>query len=293
VSVDVMCHRHPDKVAGVRCQRCERPICPECMRQAAVGFQCPGCARTGSPSGGSAGRYRPASSRQLFRGHGEVVAGKVLIGLNVAAFVLMVVASGDPYGVSGPIAEHGVMHGFFVASGEWWRLFSGAFLHSGLVHLGMNMLLLWFLSQELEPALGRLQFLLLYVTALLGGSFGVLVASPLAPTVGASGAVFGLMGALIVFQLRAKQNPWSSGIGGLVLINVVLTFALPGISIGGHIGGLLAGAAAGVVLQPLRWPQDQAGARLAGVVALGVGLFAASLLLAPDLVRNAVFSTAF
>ncbi len=293
-----MCHRHPDKVAGVSCQRCERPICPECMRQASVGFQCPGCARAPGPGAvggrGAPRRYRPStSSRTLFRGHDEVVAGKVLIGLNVAAFVLMVVASGDPYGVSGPIAEHGVLHGFSVATGEWWRLFTGAFLHSGILHLGMNMLLLWFLSQELEPALGRVQFVLLYLTSLLGGSFGVLVASPLQPTVGASGAVFGLMGALIVFQLRAKQNPWQSGIGGLVLINVVLTFALPGISIGGHIGGLLAGAAAGVVLQPLRWPQDQALVRLAGVTAFGVGLFVASLVLAPDLVRNALFSSAF
>ena len=236
---------------------------------------------------------RRGGSTQLFRGHDEVVVGKVLIGLNVAAFVLMVVASGDPYGVSGPIAENGVMHGFYVASGEWWRLFTGAFLHAGLLHLGMNMLLLWFLSQELEPALGRVQFVLLYLTALLGGSFGGLLASPLQPTVGASGAVFGLMGALIVFQLRARQNPWSSGIGGLVLINVVLTFAIPGISIGGHIGGLLAGAAAGVVLQPLRWPQDQAVARLAGTAALAIGLGAASLVLAPDLVRSAVFDTMF
>lgn len=294
-----MCHRHPDKAAGVSCQRCARPICPECMRQASVGFQCPGCARapgpgaTGGFRGGPGHRPPATSSRQLFRGHDEVVAGKVLIGLNVAAFVLMVVASGDPYGVTGPIAEHGVMHGFSVATGEWWRLFTGAFLHSGILHLGMNMLLLWFLSQELEPALGRVQFVLLYLTSLLGGSFGVLVASPLQPTVGASGAVFGLMGALIVFQLRAKQNPWRSGIGGLVLVNVVLTFALPGISIGGHIGGLLAGAAAAVILQPLRWPQDQAVVRLAGVTAFAVGLFVASLTLAPDLVRDALFSAGF
>src|SRR5690606_4282942 len=123
-----------------------------------------------------------------------------------------------------------------------WRVITGAFLHAGLLHLGMNMLLLWLLSQELEPALGKARFLVLYATSLLGGSFGVLVVSPLSPTVGASGAVFGLMGALVVFQLRAHQNPWRSGIGGLVLINLVLTFAVPGISIGGHVGGLLAGA---------------------------------------------------
>src|SRR5690606_21848028 len=125
---------------------------------------------------------------------------------------------GDPYGVSGRVAELGVLHGWFVAQGEWWRIVSGAFLHAGLLHLGMNMLLLWFLAQELEPALGRVRFVALYATSLLGGSFGVLLVSPLSPTVGASGAVFGLMGALIVFQLRARQNPWQSGIGGLVMV---------------------------------------------------------------------------
>ena len=103
-----------------------------------------------------------------------------------------------------------------------------------------------------------------------------MVLDPLAPTVGASGAVFGLMGALIVLQLRAKQNPWQSGIGGLVLINLVLTFAIPGISIGGHVGGLLAGAAAGALLQPLRWPQEGAALRTTVVLGLGVtfGAFA-------------------
>jgi membrane associated rhomboid family serine protease len=249
------------------------------MRQASVGFQCPDCI--------NAGAQRVVSSRQLFRGHGEVVAGKVIIGLNVAAFLLMVVGGGDPYGVSGPVAQDGVLFGPLVAQGEWWRIFTGAFLHAGVFHLGMNMLLLWFLSQELEPALGRARFVLLYVTALVGGSLGVLVVSPLSPTVGASGAVFGLMGALIVLQLRAKQNPWQSGIGGLVLINLVLTFAIPGISIGGHVGGLLAGAAAGAIIQPLRWPQREAALRTVGVVAIAVLLGVAAVTLAPDLVRNA------
>jgi membrane associated rhomboid family serine protease len=251
------------------------------MRQASVGFQCPDCA--------SSGAQRVVTSRQLFRGHNEVVAGRALIGLNVVAFVLMVFASGDPYGASGSIAQQGVMFGPAVAAGEWWRIFTGAFLHAGLFHLGMNMLLLWFLSQELEPALGRARFVLLYVTALVGGSFGVLVVSPLSPTVGASGAVFGLMGALIVFQVRAKQNPWQSGIGGLVMINLVLTFVIPGISIGGHIGGLLAGAAAGALLQPVRWPQTDVALRTAAVAGLGVLLGAGTILLAPDLVRSAIF----
>ncbi len=264
-----VCYRHPDRVAGVRCQRCERTICPACMRQASVGFQCPDCVAERP--------QRVVGSTQLFRGHGEVVVGKVIIGLNVAVFLLMTALSGNPYGASGPVAEQGALFGPSVAAGEWWRLITGAFLHAGLFHLGMNMLLLWFLSQELEPALGRVRFALLYVVSLLGGALGVMVLDPLAPTVGASGAVFGLMGALIVLQLRAKQNPWQSGIGGLVAINLVLTFLIPGISIGGHVGGLVAGAAAGYFLQPLRWPQEGAVLRTTVVVGLGVAVLVAAV----------------
>lgn len=265
---DLRCYRHADRSAGVRCQRCERPICPSCMRQASVGFQCPECV--------AARPQRVIPAQGLFRGHDEVVVGKVLIALNVGVWLLMTVLGGNPYRASGPVLEHGATYGPLVVQGEWWRLASGAFLHSGFIHLAMNMLLLWFLSQELEPALGRLRFALLYGVSLLGGSLGVMVLDPLAPTVGASGAVFGLMGALIVLQLRAKQNPWQSGIGGLVLINLVLTFAIPGISIGGHVGGLLAGAAAGALLQPLRWPQEGAALRTTVVLGLGVtfGAFA-------------------
>jgi membrane associated rhomboid family serine protease len=262
VTVDTACYRHSDRAAGVRCQRCERPICPSCMRQASVGFQCPDCV--------AARPQRTINSTQMIRGHSEVVVGKVIIALNVAAFVYMTVRSGNPYGASGPAFEQGATFGPLIAEGEWWRLVTGAFLHAGIIHLGMNMLLLWFLSQELEPALGRLRFAVLYGVSLVGGSLGVMLVDPRAATVGASGAVFGLMGALIVLQLRAKQNPWQSGIGGLVLINLVLTFAIPGISIGGHVGGLLAGAAAGAVLQPLRWPQQ--GAALRTTVAVGFGI---------------------
>lgn len=265
----VVCYRHPDRVAGVRCQRCERPICPSCMRQAAVGFQCPECV--------GASAQRVVTSRNLFRGHDEVIVGKVIIGLNVAVWLLGTVLSRDPYGASGTVYEHGALYGPLVAMGEWWRLFTGAFLHAGVLHLGMNMLLLWFLSQELEPALGRLNFGLLYVVSLVGGALGVIVLDPMSPTVGASGAVFGLMGALIVLQLRAKQNPWQSGIGGLVAINLLLTFLIPGISIGGHVGGLLAGAAAGAVLQPRAWPQQGAALRTTVVVGFGVTFFAVAV----------------
>lgn len=206
----------------------------------------------------------------LFRGHREVVAGKVLIGLNVAVWIWMVVRSGDPSRAAGPVFVDGAMYGPAVADGEWWRLVTGAFLHSGVTHLGMNMLLLWFLAQEMEPAVGPWAFGLLYGVSLAGGSLGIMLVSPDAPTVGASGAVFGLMGALVVLQLRAHQNPWRSGIASLVLVNVVFTFVVPGISVGGHLGGLVAGAAAAAVL-PFGVPPST-GTRLRHVVVAGAGV---------------------
>jgi membrane associated rhomboid family serine protease len=150
----------------------------------------------------------------------------------------------------------------------------------------MNMFLLWLLAKELEPAIGHLRFGLLYVASLLGGSLGVLILSPDSATLGASGAIFGLMGALVVLQLRAKQNPWRSGLGGLIVLNLIITFTIPGISIGGHIGGLVAGAIAGLLITPLRWPQENAAVKDGFIALFAIGLavlaiFAAGALSTP------------
>jgi membrane associated rhomboid family serine protease len=266
--VQTTCYRHPDRVAGVTCQRCDRPICPQCMVQASVGFQCPECTHR-NPE-------RVISSRSMWAGANDPVVTKVLIGLNVAAFLLMAALGGSATSPQGGVYENGVIWGPLVADGEWWRVVTGGFLHAGVLHLGMNMFLLWLLGKELEPALGRARFALVYAVSLLGGALGVLVVSPNSPTLGASGAIFGLMGALVVLQLRARQNPWNTGIGGLIVINVVITFLIPGISIGGHLGGLIAGAAAGAVVQPLRWPQTTAGIRngFLALMAIGFGVAA-------------------
>ncbi len=214
------------------------------------------------------------ASQGMFRGHDEVVAGKWLVGLNASVWLVMTLFSGEPDRASGPVFERGALFGPFVARGEWWRLVSGAFLHSGLLHLAMNMLLLWFLAQEMEPVLGRMRFLLVYGASLAGGALGVMLVSPMSPTVGASGAVFGLMGALVVLQLRAHQSPWRSGIAGLVLVNLLFTFAIPGISVGGHVGGLLAGALAATLLPTAATPARGAALRHVGIVGLGVLLLA-------------------
>jgi membrane associated rhomboid family serine protease len=239
------------------------------MTQASVGFHCPECVQAG------AARSRSMSLRDL--GPERPLATQVLIALNVVAFVAMAVTGGSFWGAGGTVYREGVIFGPFVAAGDWWRVVTGGFLHSGLLHLGMNMLILWILGQMLEPLLGRLRFVTLYFACLVAGSFGVLLVSPNSPTLGASGAVFGLMGAAIVAQRRDGIDVWRNGIGGLVLINLFITFLVPNISIGGHIGGLVGGVVVGAIVFALdrAVPQPWVGALVA--VAFTVVLYAASL----------------
>ena len=217
------------------------------MRSASVGFQCPACT--------SSGPSRTYTARDL-RARSAPVITQGLVAVNLLMFVLTLVSGGNMARARGDLIVDFGLVGLAIGAdglvgvdaGEWYRLVTGGFLHSGLIHVGFNMYLLWLLGSQLEPALGRLRFGVLYGTALLAGSFGVLLVDPTALTVGASGAVFGLMGAMIVAQRSAGINPWQSGIGGLVVLNVIITFAIPNISIGGHIGGLIGGLVAGWLL---------------------------------------------
>jgi membrane associated rhomboid family serine protease len=142
----------------------------------------------------------------------------------------------------------------FLDAGEWYRLISSGFLHFGFLHVGMNMFLLYQLSRMLEPTLGSVKFTLVYFASLLGGAAGALIVSPNALTGGASGAVFGMMAAAIVGMRQRGVNPLQTGLGLTFVINIGLTLAIPNISVGGHFGGALAGAACGVfVLAPAQW----------------------------------------
>ncbi|HWH34317.1 MAG TPA: rhomboid family intramembrane serine protease [Acidimicrobiales bacterium] len=258
------CYRHPGAESGVRCRRCERPICPDCMISAPVGFQCPECVKSGP---------QVQSLRSLVS---RPVLTLTLIAVSAVLFV-PTLGGGDVLGGgTRTIAEALALNGPDVAAGQWWRLVTSGFVHYGLIHIGFNMLILYQLGSMLEPALGRVRFGLLYATALLGGSFGALLLEPDALTAGASGAVYGLMGAAILGMRRRGINPMQSGLGGLLLINLLLTFAIPGISIGGHLGGLVAGGAAGGILfaseggDPARRAMGTAGcAAIAVVAALG------------------------
>lgn len=220
------------------------------MVQASVGFHCPDCAR--SSSAPTAGLRAGTAGRPMVT--------LSLIALNVAFFLgdLVTARGGGLLSRgSGDLSRWGLLVGFGtfdgrtasgVAAGEWWRILTGGFLHAGLLHLAMNMLVLWLLGSQLEPLLGRARFLALYLTSLVAGALGVLLVSPTSATVGASGAVFGLMGAAFAAQRAWGLNPWRSGIGTLILVNVVITFALPGISVGGHLGGLVGGALVGFLV---------------------------------------------
>ena len=203
------------------------------MTPTPVGMRCPECA-------GQRTKVRTLRSTTS-----EPVVTYVLIAVNVILFL----AEGR-FGVGSQsggstLYDKFALFGPSVAGGDWWRIVTGGFLHAGLLHILFNMYLLYLLGQMLEPAIGSVRFGLIYTVALLSGSLGALVVSPDAVTVGASGAVFGLMGAAAV-ELRARGiNPFDTGIGGLIVFNLIFSFVFSGISIGGHIGGLIGGAAAG------------------------------------------------
>lgn len=178
------------------------------------------------------------------------LATKTLVAVNVAVFVITAL-QGGAVGRGGDLQSRLALYGPAVTNGEWYRLVTAGFVHYGVIHVGFNMVLLYRFGEMLERAVGRVQFVALYLAALLAGSFGALLLSPTALTAGASGAVFGLVGAAAVGMRQRGVNVWQSGVGGLLVINLVITFVIPGISIGGHLGGLAGGAVTGsVMLRP-------------------------------------------
>jgi membrane associated rhomboid family serine protease len=266
-----VCYRHPARETGVSCSNCGRPICPDCMTPTSVGMRCPECARQRT-------KVRTAANLS-----GDPIVTYVLIAINALAFLGSLGSGGGlaQRGSGDVIAKGGLFGPAIHIDHEYWRLVTSGFLHSGLLHIGFNMYLLYILGQQLEPALGRVKFALVYFTSLLAGSFGALLVSPHSLTVGASGAVFGLMGATVVTMRARGFDPMQSGIPMLIGLNLLLSVALPGISIGGHIGGLIGGAAAAFLFVELgerrRLPQAAA---IAGCVALAALSVAGSLAVA-------------
>jgi membrane associated rhomboid family serine protease len=267
-AVEQTCYRHPDRVTGLSCSECGRPICTECMTMAPVGIRCP--EHSGKPQGVQ--RVTRGVQRAAFEGAGAKVT-KLIIGLNVAVYVAELAQGGGVYGLQSTIYEKGVLWAPFVANGDYWRLLTAAFLHYGPFHLLLNMLGLYWFGSLLEQRLGSGRFLLIYVVSGLAGSAGALVLDPLKPTVGASGAIFGILGAGLVLE-RQRDYVFGGSALGIIVANLVLTFAWPNISIGGHIGGLIGGAAAVLALSRLGRGHAAYGctglAGIAGIVAVGI-----------------------
>ena len=283
-----VCYRHPDRETHIRCQRCERPICPECMVPAAVGFQCPECVREGSKG------VRQARNIRL-RGGSDAIVTWTLIGINVAVFLviqglsapalydLMIHAKGfcTLQGHTG-VADHAMcaaQGGTFspgVADGGYWELLTSVFAHQQIWHIASNMLSLFMIGPLLESALGRGRYLATYLLCGLGGSaLAYWAASPYTPGLGASGAIFGLLGALFVLFLR-RGLPMQQLLFVLAL-NFYITFSVANISWQAHVGGFITGLAIGSIFEFSRGRRDGERLRLAGLGAVAATIVVAVL----------------
>lgn len=209
------------------------------MTPTSVGMRCPECARDRT------------KVRTIRAPSGVPVVTRALIAVNVIVFLAETatgVKLGGCSGNCGSLWNHGVLYGPAIADQhQYWRIVTGGFLHDGVLHIAVNMLSLYFVGAVLEPAVGRLNFAAIYFVSLLGGSFGALLFQPTVPTVGASGAIFGIFGALIVVAYHRGIPIWQSGLGMILVINLVFSVTFSGISIGGHLGGLIAGLICGEI----------------------------------------------
>jgi membrane associated rhomboid family serine protease len=246
-----VCYRHPRVETAVSCSECGRPICTDCMRFGPVGIRCPEC---------SAHRTVPGSRRRLaapttrFRGL-SLPAGWVTISLivaNVAVYIAELATGASFSDLGNPVntvAEKGALNAILVDQGDWWRLITSAFLHVSLIHILFNMVFLWWFGRSLEHVLGPVRYIGVYLVSALAAAAGALIVAPVTSiTVGASGAVFGILGAGLVLERRSHILVFGGQALAVIAINLILSFVLSGISIGGHIGGVIGGAAAMLVL---------------------------------------------
>ncbi len=283
------CYRHPDRETRVSCSECGRGVCPDCMVFAPVGIRCLEHASQGKAAARpSMGRATRSAGSGFLSQDGAVT--RILIGLNIAVFLVNLLqgASLSRNGgslfnnwaliASGAISDGGnlvgVPAGFNnpgidlvgVAEGEWWRLLTAAFLHGSIIHLGMNMLFLWFIGTPVEIAIGRWRYLAVYLVTALSASAGALVLDPGVPTVGASGALYGVLGTAVVLEQQGMHVLGGSALG-IAAINFLLTLAVPGISLGGHLGGFVGGILCGLALT--RFGRGHAAYGRLGLVGVG------------------------
>ena len=241
------CVRHPDRPTALSCNRCGRPACPECLREASVGYQCVDCVREGQKNTAQVRTVAGARAAVGGRSNYRPYVTYALVALNVIVFAVTVAqASSVMDNKYSQLFVDWALYGPAVGSGELFRALTSGFLHIGPIHLLANMLALFIVGRDVEMVLGRSRYLAVYLIALLGGSAAVLALSPDSITAGASGAIFGLFGAQAVILLRLKQSP--GPVLAIIFINVVISVSVPGISLWGHMGGLVAGTAATAAL---------------------------------------------
>ncbi|MET9396263.1 rhomboid family intramembrane serine protease [Kitasatospora sp. NPDC002965] len=263
------CYRHPEQETGIGCSRCGRPICPQCMVNASVGFHCPECVSEGGR------QVRRATTRFGGQPAGDgALVTKVLIGVNLAVFVLAAYVlkpwlADDLMLVSFDPRYTGFPYGVAEGPEQWYRLLTAVFLHTAPWHIATNMLMLWVMGPALESALGRLRFLTLYLlSGLAGSAFAFLLDGDGMKSLGASGAIFGLLGATLVMyrKVRAPLGP----VAALLVFNLIVTFSVPGIDWRAHLGGLVAGTltAAGLMYAPRANRAAVQGLTVAGVAGL-------------------------
>ena len=235
------CYRHPDRETGLSCSECGRPICADCATFAPVGIRCPDHAGVRR---GAATKIRPRPVRRapgIALATGVAPITRALIGINVVIYLITVVQGhGGINNPGGRLYVQWVLFGPLVAHGGWYRLVTSMFLHGFLLHIVFNMVALWFIGRPVEQYLGPVRYVGLYFVSGLAGAAGALLQAPLAPTVGASGAIFGILGAMMILEwqitgrLAGQAMTW-------IVINLVISFSFSGISWGGHVGGLIGG----------------------------------------------------
>lgn len=264
------CYRHPNRETGVSCTECGRPICYECMVPAPVGQRCPEHAGRLRSTPRPLRSVQRTAARQGLVIPTDALVTRLLVAVNVLVY-LITVAQG--FGINSPggsLFGKWILYGPLVAHGDWWRLLTATFLHAGLLHILFNMWALLWLGTVVEAALGHVRFLLLYLASGLAGSAGALVWSPNSPVVGASGAIFGILGAGLILEWRATGR-----LGGnfmtLIVINLAITLGFSSfISAGGHVGGLIGGlVCAAIIVARGRYRQWVDVPTIAGLVGVG------------------------
>ncbi|HEY3549629.1 MAG TPA: rhomboid family intramembrane serine protease [Gaiellaceae bacterium] len=240
------CYRHPDRETGLSCSDCGRAICADCATFAPVGIRCPDHAGVRS---GPATKIKPRPVQRapgVALGTSRAPVTHTLIAINVLIYLVAASQASSLYSPgssmfqSGSLYNHTVLFGPWVAQGDWWRLVTAMFLHYSLVHIGFNMFALWAIGRVVEQYLGTVRYIGLYFVSGLAGSAGALLQTPHTPVLGASGAIFGILGAMMVLEWQVTGR-LAGQAAGLIAINLVISFAIPGISWGGHVGGLIGG----------------------------------------------------